>query len=113
MFEKIAEIQQLVTLVNKGNIQEKLFEHILKRCCRVISHSEKISDEEYSKFKNALGSDDTEIQMITSSIDSIYHECIYNVAKPNLVLEVSKPPLLLFTSYMIFSIIYTSTVKNG
>jgi len=87
MFEKIAEIQQLVALFNKGNLQEKVLEHILKRCCRVISHSEKISDEEYSKFKNALGSDDTEIQMITSSIDSILQECIYNVAKPNLVLE--------------------------
>lgn len=111
MFEKIEEIQQLVASVNKDNFQEKLFEHILKRCCRVISHGEKISDEEYSKFKTAIGSDDTDIEMITSSIDSILHECIYNVAKPNLVLEVSKPPLLLSISYVIFSIVL-STIQN-
>lgn len=110
MFEKIAEIQQLAALVNKGNLQEKVLEHILKRCCRVISHSEKISDEEYLKFKTALGSDDTEIQMITSSIDSILQECIYNVAKPNLVLEVSKDPLLLFIIYL--NSIALSPVQN-
>ena len=111
MFEKIAEIQQLVALFNKGNLQEKVLEHILKRCCRVISHSEKISDEEYSKFKNALGSDDTEIQMITSSIDSILQECIYNVAKPNLVLEVSKDPLLLFIIYLILPFLLVKLIN--
>ena len=90
MFGEVQEIQQLVTLINNSNIEEKVFEHILKRCCRVISHNEELTDDEYLKFNNAMGSNDKEINNVTSAINAVFQECIYHVAKPNLVLEVNK-----------------------
>ena len=90
MFGEVQEIQQLVTLINNSNIQEKVFEHILKRCSRVISHNEELTDDEYLKFNNAMGSNNAEINSVTSAINALLQECIYHVAKPNLVLEVNK-----------------------
>jgi len=87
MFGEVQEIQQLVTLINNSNIQEKVFEHILKRCCRVISHNEELTDDEYLKFNNAMGSNDEETNTATSAINAVFQECIYHVAKPNVVLE--------------------------
>ena len=89
MFETIPQIQQLVQLIDKCNLQEKVFEHILKRCCHAISHKKEITGDEYSKFRNVLGFNDAETKMITSTLNSILQECIYHVAKPNLVLEVA------------------------
>ena len=88
MFDKIPEIQHFVTLINNCNLQDRGFEHILKRCCRVISHNEELTDEEYLKFENAIGSNAMETNIITASINAVLQECIYHVAKPNLVLEV-------------------------
>ena len=76
-------------LIDKCNLQEKVFEHILRRCCHVISHNDDITGDEYAKFRNVLGLNDSETKMITSTLNSILQECIYYVAKPNLVLEVS------------------------
>lgn len=87
MFSEVQEIQQLVTLINNSKLQEKVFEHILKRCCRVISHNEDLTDEEYMKFNNAIGSNEAEIKTVISTINAVFQECIYHVAKPNLVLE--------------------------
>ena len=90
MFGELQEIHQLVTLINNSNIQEKVFEHILKRCSRVISHNEELTDDEYLKFNNAMGLNDTQMKTVTSAINAVFQECIYHVAKPNLVLEVNK-----------------------
>ena len=89
MFETIPQIHQLMQLIDKCNLQEKVFEHILRRCCHVISHNDDITGDEYAKFRNVLGLNDSETKMITSTLNSILQECIYYVAKPNLVLEVS------------------------
>jgi len=87
MFETIPQIHQLMQLIDKCNLQEKVFEHIMRRCCHVISHNDDITGDEYAKFRNVLGLNDSETKMITSTLNSILQECIYYVAKPNLVLE--------------------------
>ena len=89
MFEKIPNLDQLVLLLNKRNEPTKVFEFLLKRICRLISHNEELNIDEMSKFGVALGLDEKETGIVVSTLKIILEECAYCVAKPNLVLEVS------------------------
>lgn len=87
MFAKIPLLDQFVILLNKCNKPTKVFELLLKRMCRVISHNEELNIDEMSKLGVALGLDEKETRIVISTLKSILEECVYYVAKPNLVLE--------------------------
>ena len=89
MFEKIPLLDQFVILLNKCNKPTKVFELLLKRMCRLLSHNEELNIDEMPKLGVALGLDEKETNIVISTLKSILEECVYYVAKPNLVLEVS------------------------
>jgi len=87
MFEKIQSIDQFVLLLNKYDEEPRVFELLLKRACRAISHDEEFTTDENFKFGDALRLDATEINIMTVTINSILQECVYYVTKPNLVFQ--------------------------
>lgn len=87
MFEKIQNIDQFVTLLSKCIDQTRVLELLLKRVCRFISHSEELNMEELSKFGAALKLDESQTNFVILTLNYILQECVYYVAKPNLVLE--------------------------
>ena len=89
MFEQTPILDQFVILVNESNGPIKVFELLLKRICRVISHNEELNMDEMFKIGVALGFDDKDTSVAISTLKSILEECVYYVAKPNLVLEVN------------------------
>jgi len=87
MFENIPHLDHFVILLNKRNETTKVFEFLLKRICRAISHNEELNMDEMSKFGVALELDEKETGIVISTLKIILDECVYYVAKPNLVLE--------------------------
>jgi len=94
MFEKIQYIDQFVILLNKCDVQARLLELILKRVSRAVSHNEVITTEEKSKFGSVSKLDAAEIDLMIITLESIFQECCYYIAKPNLIFQSLKELLL-------------------
>ena len=88
MFGKIALIDKFVILLNMCAEHVSIFELLIKRVCHVMSHDEEFNVHEKSKLTTALSLDANETDLIISTMISILRECVYYVAKPNLVFQV-------------------------
>ena len=89
MFQTIESIDQFVILLNTHTENIQVFELLLKVVCRAMSQDEEVNVDEKCKLTTLLNLDMKAIDVINSTLISIVMECVYYVAKPNLVLQVS------------------------
>ena len=89
MFQTIQSIDQFVILLNTHTENIQVFKLLLKGVCRAMSHDEEVNVDEKCKLTTSLNLDMKAVDIINSTLISIVTECVYYVAKPNLVLQVS------------------------
>ena len=61
----------------------------MKRLCVYMSQDEEFTNDEKCKLANALNLDIKEIDFFILTLTTVFWECVYHAAKPNVVFKVS------------------------
>ena len=89
MFENIQSFDKFMSSINKCNSMRAM-ELLLKRLCLCMSQEEEeLTNDEKCKIANALSLDIKEIDFFTLTLTTVFLECVYHVAKPNMVFKVN------------------------